>query len=921
MALKTKFRRISERRDEIIMTDFKIEKAQFANGSDDLFYYPLNNLDNYGFQTESLPFSLKIVLESLLRHYDGDTVNSEHIEKLLGRDSRNDSKAEVPFYVSRIVMHDLGLGNLIDLATLRDVAASRGVSEPSSINPILPVEIVIDHSVQVDYYGTPEAFTLNQKSEFTRNRERYEFIKWISSAFKNVTVLPPSIGITHQINLEYLSTLVTVRSVDGDKLIFPDSLVGLDSHTSMINGLGILGWGVGGIEGMAAMLGEPLSLRVPDIVGVKIKGKPDKGILATDIVLTLTEMLRKKNVVSKFVEFFGNSVSELNVFDRATISNMCPEYGATVGLFPVDNRTLDFLKMTGREPKLVDLIKSYYTTSGMFGTPTKENEYYSEVIELDLSEIEPSVAGPNLPSRRISFHDVPRSFTSYSGARHDGNERNASTSQEAVLATAKLEDERGEALTDGDIVVASITSCTNTSNPKAMIGAGILARNAYEKGLRINSRVKTSMAPGSRVVERYLKESGLQEYLDKIGFNVTGFGCMTCGGKGGSLKPEIEEAIAENGLNVVSVTSANRNFEARVHRLVRTSYITSPQMTVAMALSGTILKDPTRDPIGTDSSGSSVYLKDIWPDEGEVEKIMAEFVTDETYKDVYGEIGVYSQLWDQLNAQTSAMFKWDPESSYVKPSPFFDESWKKDNSKPIDIQNCKVFLVLGDNVSTDHISPENAIPKESSAGQYLLGLGVSAKNLDTYASRRGNPDVKVRGAFSNVMLKNRLVDREGGFTKYFPTNETMTVFDASRKYRESGNPLVVFGGDNYGMGSSRDWAAKGTALLGIQAIIAKEFERIHRENLVCMGVLPLQFQKGEGYEELDIDPSKGISLELPANMDVNAQVTLRYQDKNSKERTAILRTRLDTKKELAYYLAGGVMPYVLNNLNGHSAAK
>jgi aconitate hydratase len=898
------------------MFDFKIEKVEFGEVGDDLFYYPLNSLDSYGFQTRNLPSSLKVILESLLRHYDSKTINFEHFKKLLGHESRNDPKAEVPFYVSRIVMHDLGLGNLIDLGTLRDVAVSRGFSDPLSINPILPVEIVIDHSVQVDYYGTPDAFELNQKSEFARNRERYEFIKWISKTFKNVRVLPPSIGIIHQINLEYLSTLVTVSPINGGKLIFPDSLVGLDSHTAMINGAGILGWGVGGIEGMAAMLGEPISIRVPDIVAVKLKGKPGEGVLATDIVLTLTKVLRENNVVNKFVEFIGNSVSELDVFDRATISNMCPEYGATVGLFPIDNRTLEFLKLTGRDEKLVDLVKKYYTKMDMFGTWKKENEYYSEVIEFDLSEIEPSLAGPNLPSRRISFSDLPSSFKSSLAARDVAHSNTAPNSGQAMLASAKLEGKQST-LTDGDIVIASVTSCTNTANPKGMIGAGIIARNAYEKGLHVNPLIKTSMAPGSRVVEKYLKDSGLQQYLDKIGFNVTGFGCMTCGGKGGSMAPEIEETIAKNGLNVAAITSSNRNFEARTHRLVRTNYITSPQMTIAMALFGTVLRDPSKDPIGNDTNGSPVYLKDIWPKDEEIEKIMSEFVTNESYRKAYQEINAYSKLWDGLNTQTGVQFKWDPESTYIKPSPFFEETWKKDNSRPIHVRNGKILLVLGDNISTDHICPESTIPKESPAGQYLLSLGVPAKNLDTYASRRGNPEVKARGTFSKDMLKNKLVDREGGYTKYFPTNETVTVFDAAERYKETGAPLVVFGGKNYGMGSSRDWAAKGTALIGVQAIIAKSFERIHRENLVCMGVLPLEFRRGEGYETLDIDPSKDISLELPANMDVNATVILRYQDKNSKEHNVKLITRLDTKKDVTYYLSGGIMPYVLNNLIDH----
>lgn len=886
----------------------RIEAKEFGKDGSGLYYYSISELDEFGIDISRIPNSVKIILESLLRHYDGASVTESDIHKLIEWKYQSRNAGETPFYVGRIAMHDLGLGNLIDLATLREAASKIGLP-PESVNPVLPVDIVIDHSVQVDSFGSNDAFRQNQLKEFRRNRERYEFIKWVSGSFDNIRVLPPSVGIIHQVNLEYLSKLVSTEVRNGKKVVFPDTVIGMDSHTPMINGMGILGWGVGGIEAMSAMLGEPLSLRIPEVVGVKLKGKRQAGVVATDIVLRITELLRKKGVVGKFVEFFGESVNELSVFDRATISNMCPEYGATVGLFPIDTRTLEFLRLTGRTEEQVQLVMEYYMKQKMFGWSPDTS--YSEVVELDLSEIGPNLAGPNLPQRRIILSDLPGSFREFSEA--DSGKYSKEGKEDGFQYRHIELDLNGheENLSDGDIVIAAITSCTNTSNPRAMIGAGILARNAVQKGLKIDRRIKTSLSPGSRVVEEYYRTSGLQEYLDKLGFNITGFGCMTCGGKGGPLDPALDEAINREGIRAVAVISSNRNFESRINKSVKANYIMSPQLVIALALGGNVLKDYSKEPIGYGNNGDPVYLRDVWPSDDEITKITEEFVTEDKFKSVYSQIDKYSDLWRELESQNDLLYHWDPESTYILRSPFMDEDKIIRRHPGESIENMYTLLVLGDNVSTDHISPESYISEEGDAGRFLKEHGVKPTDFNTFGSRRGNPEVKVRGAFSNNRVRNLLVDVDGGFTKHFPDGRVLSVFQASKEYREKNVQTLVFAGDNYGMGSSRDWAAKGTNLLGICAVVANSFERIHRDNLVRLGVLPLQFLDGFGYKDLDIDFSHKMSLKLPDPIDVGSMATLGYVNNEGTLSYVELRMRLDTKKEIRYYLSGGIMPYTL----------
>lgn len=883
-----------------------VEKRELQDG---LYYYSIPDLKNFGLEIDDMPLSYKIIAESLLRNIPTGKTSLEDITTLLSKDKRGRDGNDIPFYVTRLVMHDLGLGNLIDLASFREEAFKQGI-EPSRINPMLPVDIIIDHSVAVDYSGTPESYMKNLKTEFERNKERYEYIKWFSRAFKNVRVLPPSLGITHQINLEYISTLVGIREIDGVKVAVPDTLVGMDSHTPMINGLGVLGWGVGGIEGMGVMLGEPVPLNPPVVIGVKLTGKLRKGIVATDIVLTLTEKLRSRKVVGKFIEFFGPSVGELSVFDRATISNMCPEYGATVGLFPIDDRTIEFLKITGRDSELIKLVQKYYEAQGMFGSRTTASKFYEEVIDIDLSDIQPSIAGPNLPTKNLQLERLPESFLQLVGKGKDDVALSKSSSLGDIQTLS--EDVPGGEVVEGDIVIASITSCTNTSNPRALLAAGLLARNAVNKGIRVNPKVKTSFSPGSRAVEKYLNDSGLQSYLDNLGFNVTGFGCMTCVGKGGPLNESVEEQILSKNINVASITSSNRNFEGRIHRNVKANYITSPSMVVALALSGSVIKNPANDCIGTDGEGNKVFLNEIIPTDEEIDDFMERYVTKETYKEVYEKISTFSPLWDSLETQESLLFKWNPASTFIRPSPFFDSPKGSSHECTKSVERARTIMVLGDNVTTDHISPEGYIPKDSPAGEYLKNLGVPENNLDTYGSRRGNPEVKVRGAFSNNRLKNKLVDIEGGYTKHFPSNNQLTIFEASRRYKEENTPLVVFGGMNYGMGSSRDWAAKGTSLLNIKAVIANSFERIHRENLVYMGILPLQYtDKNVTFESLDIDISKPLDIVLPEVFKPGSTVRMKYYNMDSLQKEIDLLARVDTKLEAAYYCSGGIMPYVL----------
>lgn len=860
-------------------------------------YISMRKMQSAGYATERLPYSLKIILESLVRNYDGRTIRKEHIKSVLDWNRNRSATAEIPFKVARVVMHDLGLGDLLDLAAMKDRIRELGYN-PRAVQPAVPLDLVIDHSLRVDYYGTEHAFRLNLAKEFDRNKERYGFIKWSSRAFRGLKVQPPSIGIVHEVNLEYLARCVMV-SKEREPMLYPDTLVGLDSHTPMINGLGVVGWGVGGIEGEAAILGEPITIAVPDVVAVNLHGRLMPGVYATDVVLALVKKLREMGVVGKFLEFAGESVKELSVPDRATISNMCPEYGATIALFPVDERTLEYLHLTGRSQETIELVRAYYTAQGMFGLPVGVD--YSRTIDIDLSEIEAMVAGPSLPQQSLALSKVKSDFRKLIG-------RNP---KEVPLEGDPVGDPH---LSDGDVVIASITSCTNTSNPHLMIAAGLLAKNAVRRGVRTSVKAKTSFAPGSRVVYDYLLESGLQKYLDKLGFNLVGFGCATCGGNGGPLPDAIDKAIVRNGLNVVAVLSANRNFESRIHRNVKSNYIMSPPLVVAYSLAGSILKDLTAEALAVDGNGQPIYLKDIWPTEDEIQRVVHQYVKRETFVARYSKIDEFSRYWEAIDYGKGKSFKWDPESTFVVRPPFVDSFVPGEKREVRTFANARPLLVLGDSVTTNHISPEEEIPPDSPAAEYLLSKGVKPVDFGSFGARRGNHEVKVRGAFTNNQLKNTLVDVEGGWTKHFPSGEMMTVFAAAERYGASETPLLIFGGKEYGMGGSRDWAAKGTRLLGVVAVIAVSFERIHRSNLVGMGILPLEFVGGLRFESLGADTTKEFEVTLPDRLHPRSTATLLYHGLDGTKKNVPLLIRLDTPKEVDYFESGGIQQYVMNRL-------
>jgi len=890
---------------------------KFKIGAKEYNYYSIKDLENFGHKISELPISIRVILESLIRNLDGKSVHEKDIENLLNWNPKSPSDSEIPFKVSRVVMQDFtGVPAVVDLAAMRDAAVSLG-KKPDIIQPQVPVDLVIDHSVQVDFFANDEALEKNMEIEFERNSERYRFLKWAQTSFNNLRIVPPSVGIIHQVNLEYLAKVVMTREIDGKTFAFPDSLVGTDSHTTMIGGVGIIGWGVGGIEAEAAMLDQPVTFKTPEVVGVKLKGKLRTGVTATDLVLTLTELLRKNKVVGKFIEFFGEGVPTLSIPDRATLSNMCPEYGATLAVFPVDEMSLQYLEMTGRTKEHIDLIKEYLEKQDLFGS--QENVHYSQVIELDLSSVRPSVSGPKLPQQRVDLGKIGDNFLSFMEESGRSPQTSGSRQKEVLLKSVRVNVKGKETdLTEGDVVIAAITSCTNTSNPNVMMAAGLLAKKAVEKGLTVSDKVKTSLAPGSRVVSEYLSKSGLQKYLDKLGFNIVGFGCTTCIGNSGPLDADIEKAIVDNNLSTAAVLSGNRNFEARIHRNVRANYLMSPPLVVAFAIAGKVTVDLDSEPLGITPKGEKVFLKDIWPTEAEVQKYMKEYLSESMFKEKYRDVNSYNKKWAELEAPSGMVYKWEEKSTYIRKPPFFEGFIPEEEKEFSDIKKAYPLLVLGDAITTDHISPAGGIGKDTPAARYLMDHGVKPVDFNSYGARRGNHEVMMRGTFANNRIKNKLVDREGGYTVHYPDGTQMPVYDAAMKYVSEKTQLLVLAGDLYGSGSSRDWAAKGTMLLGIRAVIAVGYERIHRSNLVGMGVLPLQFKEGENAEKLEVDPAKPMDVSFPDGVIPGGKAVLKYSKKgHSDQASANLTIRIDTPVELEYMKAGGILQYVMKRLSGN----
>ena len=874
-------------------------RQTLTSGTATYQYYSLPEAQKtLGAELGKLPFSLKILLENLLRYEDDNSVTPDDIRAFADWAKTRNSVREIAYRPARVLMQDFtGVPAVVDLAAMRDAMVGMG-KDASLINPLSPVDMVIDHSVQVDEYGTKDAFKDNVRLEMERNAERYAFLRWGQKAFNNFRVVPPGTGICHQVNLEYLGQCAWTSEVDGKHYVYPDTLVGTDSHTTMVNGLGILGWGVGGIEAEAAMLGQPISMMIPEVVGFKLTGKTAEGITATDLVLTVTQMLRKKGVVGKFVEFYGDGLDNLPLADRATIANMAPEYGATCGIFPFDQETLNYLRLTGRSDERIALVEAYAKAQGMWRMPG-DQPLFTDTLELDMGTVVASIAGPKRPQDRIILADATASFK----ALLDENS----------ISTAPSPAQRAEGeVRDGDVVIAAITSCTNTSNPYVMLAAGLVARNAHARGMKVKPWVKTSLAPGSQVVTEYLNRAGLQSELDAMGFNLVGYGCTTCIGNSGPLKDAYEESIKNNKLLVASVLSGNRNFEGRVHQLVRANYLASPPLVVAYALAGSMNIDITKEAIGQDAQGKDVFLRDIWPSAQEVSDVVAKCVTREMFLSKYADVFTGPAEWQSIVAPQSQTYKWEGDSTYVRQPSFFENIARPANSE--DIVGARVLAMLGDSITTDHISPAGSIAPNSAAAKYLESQGVQRADWNSYGARRGNHEVMMRGTFANIRIKNEMAgSKEGSWAKYLPTGEEMSIFDASMKYQEAGTPLVIIAGKEYGTGSSRDWAAKGTTLLGVKAVIAESFERIHRSNLIGMGVLPLTFQDGQTRLTLGLDGSESITLAglngLRPRVTINAVI-----EKDGVKREVPLLVRIDTLDELGYYRDGGILRYVLKNL-------
>lgn len=939
---------------------FKTHQKFDAGRGKSSSYYSLPELEKQGIGPISrLPASIRIVLESILRNYDGKRIKEEDVRALANWKANEERTNEIPFIVARIVLQDFtGVPLLVDLAAMRSCVDRLG-KDPKVIEPLVPVDLVVDHSIQVDFAGIRNALERNMEMEFKRNRPRYEFLKWGEEAFRSFKVIPPGIGIVHQVNLEYLAKGV----LEKDGVYYPDTLVGTDSHTTMINGLGIVGWGVGGIEAEAGMLGQPVYFLTPDVVGVHLSGSLRDGVTATDLVLQITEMLRKAKVVGKFVEFHGEGATGLPLPDRATIANMAPEYGATIGYFPVDEESCRYLKATGRTEEHIETFRNYFKAQGLFGIPLKGQCDYSTLLELNLKDVHPAVAGPKRPQDRIVLPELSEKFTELlrkpitengynktdlnqrfsvnmgitrdeipleGGGAQDSEtvpegDTNPLTEMEMVnnrptpdVITDKPKAEYPNVVVEighGSVLIAAITSCTNTSNPSVMLAAGLLAKKAVEKGLTVPSYVKASLAPGSRVVTEYLDKTKLRPYLAKLGFTLVGYGCTTCIGNSGPLDPNIEQVVTHHDVIGASVLSGNRNFEARVHQSIKANFLMSPPLVVAFALAGRVNIDMTSEPLGTGTGGNAVYLSDIWPSLNEVQSVLQAALDPETYRKMYKDFSKQNPLWEEIPTTKGHVYKWDPNSTYIQEPPFF-ENFKLTIEKASDIREARALAIFGDSVTTDHISPAGAIKKTTPAGRYLLEKGVSEEHFNTYGARRGNDRVMTRGTFANVRIKNLMAPgTEGGITKHQPTGELMSIYDASMKYQEAGVPLMVFAGHEYGTGSSRDWAAKGTRLLGVKAVIAQSFERIHRNNLVGMGVLPCQFPEGMNSQSLKLDGTEKYDLTgLESGFKPRQNLTLSIHRANGQTENVAVILRIDTSVEVDYYLHGGILPFVLRQI-------
>ncbi|GGH29923.1 aconitate hydratase A [Alsobacter metallidurans] len=898
------------------LDSFKSRK-KLKVGEKTYVYYSLKDAEQNGLEgISSLPVSLKILLENLLRFEDGRTVTKEDIKSIADwLTLRGKAEREIAFRPARVLMQDFtGVPAVVDLAALRDAMTKLG-GDPEKINPLVPVDLVIDHSVIVDEFGTPKALEKNVELEYARNGERYNFLRWGQQAFENFRVVPPGTGICHQVNLEYLAQTVWTKKekvsngkgkTETVEVAYPDTLVGTDSHTTMVNGMAVLGWGVGGIEAEAAMLGQPISMLIPEVIGFKLTGKPREGVTATDVVLTVTQLLRRKGVVGKFVEFYGSGLGAMTLADRATIANMAPEYGATCGFFPVDGETLAFLETSGRKSERVELVEKYAKAQGMYRSRSAPDPVFTDTLELDLGTVQPSIAGPKRPQDRVLLTEAKTGFAT----ALDTEFKKAAD----LSARYKVEGKNFD-LGNGDVVIAAITSCTNTSNPGVMMAAGILARNAVEKGLTVKPWVKTSLAPGSQVVAEYLSKSGLQVALDQLGFNLVGFGCTTCIGNSGPLPAEISKTINDNDVVAASVLSGNRNFEGRVNPDVRANYLASPPLVVAYALAGSMQVDLTKDPLGVDKKGKPVYLKDIWPTSKEVDELIQKTVTKALFKSKYADVFKGDEHWQKIQVEGGKTYKWNMSSTYVQNPPYF-EGMEKEPKPVADIVDARVIGLFLDSITTDHISPAGSIKAASPAGKYLMERQVAPADFNQYGTRRGNHEIMMRGTFANIRIKNQMLPGiEGGVTKYFPGGEQLPIYDAAMKYKEAGIPLVVFAGKEYGTGSSRDWAAKGTVLLGVRAVVAQSFERIHRSNLVGMGVVPLVFEEGTSWQTLGMTGDetvtiRGLQGDLKPRQKMEAEITY----PNGKTVKVPLICRIDTLDELEYYRNGGILQYVLRSL-------
>ncbi|MGE5836641.1 MAG: aconitate hydratase AcnA [Acidobacteriota bacterium] len=882
----------------------------FTVGGETIDYYSLPALEQAGFpHIARLPFSLKILLENLLRREDNGFVRADDIRALAGA-SKTD--AEISFMPARVLLQDFtGVPCVVDLAAMRDGIVQLG-GDPERVNPLQPVELVIDHSVQVDHFARPDSLKLNAELEYHRNRERYVFLRWGQTAFRNFRVVPPATGIVHQVNIEYLARVVCKESHHGRTLAYPDTVFGTDSHTTMVNGLGVVGWGVGGIEAEAAMLGQPSSMLIPSVVGCRLSGVLPKGATATDLVLTITEALRKKGVVGAFVEFYGTGLAHLTIADRVTLGNMCPEYGATVAIFPIDEMTLHYLRFTGRDPAQVTLVEAYAKAQGLFRTDATPDAAYSDTLEVNLAHVEPSLAGPRRPQDRVSLVHAKDSFAAalpelQKAIKKPSGGGGTATAAQAVAVASQLE--------HGSVVIAAITSCTNTSNPSVMIGAGLVAKKAVERGLTRKPWVKTSLAPGSKVVTEYLDKAGLQQYLDALGFNLVGYGCTTCIGNSGPLPDEIAAEVHERGLVVCSVLSGNRNFEGRIQQDVRANYLASPPLVVAYALAGSMNIDLTSEPLGKGRDGRPVYLKDLWPTEREIQDTMLSSVSPEMFRRQYASVFNGDDLWRSLPIPSGDQYAWEDSSTYVRKPPFVD-GLSREPKPLVEITGARVLAVLGDSITTDHISPAGSIKPDSPAGKYLIAQGVQPRDFNSYGARRGNHEVMVRGTFANVRLRNQLAPgTEGGWTTYLPDGDVMSIYDASVRYQEAGIPLLVLAGKEYGSGSSRDWAAKGPMLLGIKAVLAESYERIHRSNLVNMGVLPLQFRTGESLASLGLTGKEVFDLQgSGAGLAHRGEVSVRARRPDGSAQAFRVLVRIDTPEELTAFKHGGILPYVVRRL-------